>query len=207
MMITPQERRQEKTRQAILSTALQLIAEKGANKLSLREIARRIDYSPAGLYEYFGSKDEIIDAACGEANDRLRDYLQSVSQELPLREYLLELGLAYIKFARQHPEQFIFLFTNREIEPDAELQEYGENDVSEDDNFAILLRAVQKGVASGEIKLDGQTRPLDVAYSLWATVHGTAMLQVKYLSNFDFDFEHMDHVAIMMVIKGICSNK
>ena len=74
---TPRERRAERTRKAILDTAMQLIVEKGPDKLSLREVARRIDYSPAGLYEYFGSKDELVEAACSEADRRLGLYLNA----------------------------------------------------------------------------------------------------------------------------------
>jgi len=60
MMKNTRQERQADTRKAILQTALELIAEKGLDKLSLREIARRVGYSPAGLYEYFDSKEGIL---------------------------------------------------------------------------------------------------------------------------------------------------
>ena len=105
MKTKPRERRQERTRQAIINSALHLIREKGPNELSLREVARRIDYSPAGLYEYFDSKEDLVQAVCSEAEGRLRDALQSVDPTLETVEYLVELGLAYIRFARP-PKQF-----------------------------------------------------------------------------------------------------
>ena len=49
-----------RTQQAILDAARAIIHEQGPDKLSMRAIADRIDYSPAGLYEYYGSKEEII---------------------------------------------------------------------------------------------------------------------------------------------------
>ena len=63
--------RQANVKQAILKTALTLINEKGLDKLSLREIARRIEYSPAGLYEYFESKGDILIALAREGEARL----------------------------------------------------------------------------------------------------------------------------------------
>ena len=60
---TPRERRYARTRQEILDAAMELVQEKGPDKLSMRELARRVDYSPAGLYEYYENKDEIIVAS------------------------------------------------------------------------------------------------------------------------------------------------
>jgi AcrR family transcriptional regulator len=52
--LTPRQRRHLRTKDAILDAARQIIAEEGADNLSMRGIAERIDYSAAGLYEYFG---------------------------------------------------------------------------------------------------------------------------------------------------------
>ena len=59
---TARERRQERTRDEILSAALELVIEHGMDKLQMRQIADRVDYSIGGLYEYFSGKDEIIAA-------------------------------------------------------------------------------------------------------------------------------------------------
>ena len=64
-------RRQERTRRAILDSALAIVAESGPDALSMRAIADRIDYSAAGLYEYFGSKEEILNAVREEGMAQL----------------------------------------------------------------------------------------------------------------------------------------
>ena len=61
-MTAPRTKRHLRTKQAILDAARQIIAEEGPAALSMRALADRIDYSAAGLYEYFGSKEEIIAA-------------------------------------------------------------------------------------------------------------------------------------------------
>jgi AcrR family transcriptional regulator len=45
--LTPRQRRAMNTRQSILDAAREIISERGVYGLSLREVARRIDYSPA----------------------------------------------------------------------------------------------------------------------------------------------------------------
>ena len=112
--LTPRERRHQKTKRAILQAAQDIIAEKGADGLSLREIAQRIDYSPAGLYEYFNSKDDIIEAVCIAEFEQLSAYLNQVSTELSPIERIVQLGHAYLDFAKNSPEHFLFIFTTGE---------------------------------------------------------------------------------------------
>jgi len=48
------------TRQRIQSVALELFAEQGYDKTSLREIAERLDVTKAALYYHFKSKEDIV---------------------------------------------------------------------------------------------------------------------------------------------------
>ena len=45
----------------IINAALELLAEKGLNDLSLRDIAKKLDIKAPALYWYFKSKSELID--------------------------------------------------------------------------------------------------------------------------------------------------
>ncbi len=56
-----QEREREEMRILILETAGQLIAEGGIEKLSIRKIADKIEYSPGIIYHYFQGKEDIIE--------------------------------------------------------------------------------------------------------------------------------------------------
>jgi AcrR family transcriptional regulator len=52
--------RRGNTRQRIQDVALELFAEQGYEKTSLREIAERLDVTKAALYYHFKTKEEII---------------------------------------------------------------------------------------------------------------------------------------------------
>ncbi len=54
------QRRRGNTRQRIQDVALELFAEQGYEKTSLREIAERLDVTKAALYYHFKTKEEII---------------------------------------------------------------------------------------------------------------------------------------------------
>lgn len=202
MAAKPRQRRQERTRQEILQTALSIIMEKGADNLSLREIARRIDYSPAGLYEYFGSKEEIVDAVCNEANERLVNALQAVPPTQPIETYLFEICVAYLDFARQHTEHFLFLFRNAPAPPtDTPLEAYVEA-LTTNEAFGVLLRAVERGIQEGAVAPERGTA-FEVAYMCWAFMHGMAILQATRLANFPYDFETVDRRVLRNFIRDL----
>lgn len=195
---TPRERRHERTKEAILTAARQLIAERGADNLSLRAIARRIDYSPAGLYEYFDSKEEIVDTLCARGNAQLSRTLRRVPTDLPLEVYMVQLLEAYIDFARQNPELYSLMFTQLTIGVSEVPVEF-----HPDDSFTILIRAVQRGRDEGLFQVSDDYGVFEISYSLWALAHGMAMLQVNYMRNFDFDFESADREAVHAFLKGL----
>ncbi|MFB6819270.1 TetR/AcrR family transcriptional regulator [Streptomyces sp. NPDC056347] len=56
---TPQQRRGN-TRQRIQDVALELFAEQGYEKTSLREIAERLEVTKAALYYHFKTKEDIL---------------------------------------------------------------------------------------------------------------------------------------------------
>jgi len=52
--------RREKVRERILGHARELFAAEGVHGLSMRRLAEQSGYSPAALYKYFQSKDDIV---------------------------------------------------------------------------------------------------------------------------------------------------
>src|SRR3712207_5252969 len=92
------QQKHDDPREAILAAARALILEKGPEQLSLREVARRSAYSPAALYEYFDGKDALIQAVADESLAQLAASLRRIPTDLPARDRMVELGLAYVQF-------------------------------------------------------------------------------------------------------------
>ncbi|MCC6617061.1 MAG: TetR/AcrR family transcriptional regulator [Anaerolineae bacterium] len=201
---TPRERRQERTRQDILLAAIDIIAEEGAEQLSLREIARRIDYSPAALYRHFDSKEAIVDAVCNEATRRLGDSLTVVPETLPPVEYLVELGMAYLRFANDHPQHFRFIATWRVPMPEDITREQMEQAADNPaDPFSLLYRAIQRGIDVGLLRVKPNYATLEMALSMWALAHGMAVLQTQRLGKIPMDYARANRQAFQDFIKGM----
>ena len=63
--LSRRDRRRLSTRAEILAAARELLLEVGPEGLSLRQVARRADFSPAALYTYFPSRDSLIASLFG----------------------------------------------------------------------------------------------------------------------------------------------
>src|ERR1041384_6370662 len=61
-----QERDREAVRRGILDAARELFVCEGYRNVSIRKIAEKIEYSPAAIYGYFPSKDDIFYALAEE---------------------------------------------------------------------------------------------------------------------------------------------
>ena len=198
--LKPQERRQQRTRDLILKTALELVKEQGIDKWSLREIARRIDYSPSGLYEYFDSKDDILYTLWEQIGTRFRNYLESVSQDLPPKEYLLQLSLAYVRFARDYPDYFMIGFSLVRS-PVASFESL--NELDPEPTFMILVHGVQRAIAAGLLHTEEAYGAAEISYSIWSLVHGMSMLQITYLADFEMDYESIDRKSLTSLLEGL----
>ncbi|MEU9481334.1 TetR/AcrR family transcriptional regulator [Streptomyces sp. NPDC048191] len=72
---TKQQRRGN-TRQRIQDVALELFAEQGYEKTSLREIAERLDVTKAALYYHFKTKEEIIVSVFDDLTKPIQDLIE-----------------------------------------------------------------------------------------------------------------------------------
>lgn len=100
------DNRYETTRQKILDEAYRIVIHQGIDQLSMRSIATAVKSSPANLYEYFTSKDEIVYELHTKLLNDLAIYLQAVDAQLSPADYLEKLGVAYLEFAQQHSALF-----------------------------------------------------------------------------------------------------
>src|SRR5439155_23788113 len=113
-----QERDREAVRRAILDAARDLFVSEGYNNVSMRKIAERIEYSPASIYSYFPSKDDIFFELAEEGFRLLSDPARAVRADLaalaPLDRIRAMFWRLY-EFSRDHPQYFALMFVDRDV--------------------------------------------------------------------------------------------
>jgi len=147
-------------RRALLDEAVALAGEVGVDRLSLRELAARVGVTHPAAYHHFASKTELLGELAREGFALLDQRLAAVSARGARRRFI-ELGLAYVDFARDHPVHFRLMFRASVVRPvwDAAM-------------------AAQVGApfarVDAAVRAAGGTRDLtDLA---WASMHGLATL-------------------------------
>ena len=166
--LSRRDRRRHETREEILGVARELLLEVGPEALSLRQVARRADFSPAALYNYFSSRDEIIASLFGESFEKLNSYLERVPTDLPLKTRIVELGMAYLAFGRENPMDLrcVLVATSQEGLSSTEAMELGLT------ALRIINDTIREGTEQGLFAPDQPLGPAELAYGIWALVHG-----------------------------------
>lgn len=117
-----QERDRETVRRSILDAARDLFVSEGYGNVSIRKIAERVEYSPAALYSYFPSKDDIFFALAAEGFNRLNDSAPEsgtgrfgpAATATPL-DVLRDRVWRIYQFSYDHPEYFALMFLDRTV--------------------------------------------------------------------------------------------
>ena len=191
----PKTDRHERTRELVLAAARELVLEAGADALSLRKVAERARFSPASLYEYFDGKDEILRVLAERVVARLDASMAQVPSSLAPLLRLVRYGQAYVRFARENREDFLLLFVRLRSKRMATAQP-----VEGGSPYGRILDAAREGIALGVID---HRDPETVAYGLWGTAHGLAMLQLTHLEGFAIDFETVDAEVLRTHVEGL----
>lgn len=197
MIETPRERRRKRNKNAILDIAAELIQSHGIENISLREIAKHADYSPAGLYKYFDSKAAIIQAVQARENQKLIKLLQTVSSELSPTQRLIELSLLYIQNCLDNS---VYLVLINSLSSERKTKEQA---VPATSPYNLFLNAVDAWGQHEGINFQPDYGLEDITYTLWSLIHGMATLRVSQLKDFEADFQSVNRRSIELFLNGL----
>ena len=162
-------------REALIQSALALIAERGPAGFSFAEVARAAGVSPAAPYRHFRDRNALVAEIARQGFERFAAELDRAwSEGRPDPVTAIEnVGRAYLTFARRDPAFYAAMFeTGFPLEADPALLRASEQ------AFAVLRRAADLAVASHRDPAAPRPPALMVALHLWAMAHGIAALFV-----------------------------
>ena len=110
-----QQQARDLTKRAILDAALELFVADGYAQVSMRNIAAKVDYSPAAIYSYFESKDDIFHALAAEGFRLLgAAHTTDAPSEDPLDDIRMAPWRLY-EFSKRQPQYFALVFLDRRV--------------------------------------------------------------------------------------------
>ena len=188
-MSTEARRAREKQdlRRRIVLAARELFVTEGYDKVSMRKIAERIDYSPTTIYLYFRNKAELLDTVCEETQTRLLKRIEALFEDLanPV-EALRKCARAYARFGLDYPEDYKLMVIQR--------PQYQKGLVLAEGSvveklFGYLHALVEECVRQKQIRAE---EPEMTSQAIWAAVHGAVSLVISYP-----DFPWVDREALV----------
>lgn len=153
-------------RQALIGTAIEVIAERGVQGFSLAEASRRLGVAASAPYAHFADRDDLLAAVAVRAHEVFGTELLPLAGRFPEPAgQLAAMAEGYVRFAAAHRALFTVLY-------EAGLDKTGHPEIAAaerpvTDAFMAAVLALSPGGGAGAD---------DLAAALEATAHGYAML-------------------------------
>lgn len=183
----------------ILDAAEQLLRVSGADGISLRGVAERIEYSAAAIYGYFPTKDDLLAALAARGFCRLNEVLthpSTVSDSSPLAR-LREFFWRFYEFSKTHGPYYELMFLDPSYEPgcwDREALACLHEATAEADR--LIARCVETGALAPD-KPSGAVRRV-----LWAAIHGAAVIKLRRRLPADVEPDRLAAETLDAVLAG-----
>ncbi|MEV7240345.1 TetR/AcrR family transcriptional regulator [Streptomyces sp. NPDC003236] len=178
------QQRRGNTRQRIQDVALELFAEQGYEKTSLREIAERLDVTKAALYYHFKTKEEIIVSLFEDLTQPIEDLIEWGRSQPHTLETKQEIVRRYSQALAGAEPLFRFMQENQATVRELRIGE----------SFKDRMRGLRDIVIDPEAQLVDQVRCVSALFTLHA---GMFVMQ-----DLEGDFEKK-RAAVLEVAVGL----
>lgn len=194
--------RQDRERQAvtasILSAARDLFVAEGYQSVSIRKIAERIEYSPAAIYSYFASKDDIFLALAEEGFHRLDDRVRgAMTTDDPL-ENVRGCWWAFYQFSQDEPAYFELMFVDRSV---PRITQQWEGFEFLQGMLANAVDAIQTAIDAGVFPKT--LNPNVAMHMLWAALIGPAVIGIRHRLQSGEDYDALARDVLNATIAGL----
>ena len=170
----------------ITDTAFEMVRAEGLKEVTARKVAAKAECSTQPIFRVYKNMEELWAAVYLKAIDYFRGFYElcDKSSDVPF----VNLGMAYILFARQEKHLFEILFVSDE--------KYGDGSVKK--SMYEILNG-DKGNVGAEIanaKSKGCVDPSDLFMKMWIFIHGAACMSLTG------DYDLSDEETKLLLIKS-----
>ena len=151
-------------REACLQAARELLEESGDSDLSLRAVARRAGVSATAPYRHFADREALLYGVAAVGYRDLAGELAAAQPSPSTPADLADIGVAYVRFALDHPALFRVMFAEP-CDPTSPERVAATTAINE--YLHTIIRQALPTADTGAM-----------ATTLWALVHGMAFLHL-----------------------------
>lgn len=185
-------------RDRMCDLALEAFAKYGVEGITLRGLAAAAGCSRTTPYRYFKNKADILAALRQREFERMSEALEATLQSEPRGDRQLgALASTYLQFALAHPDAYRVMYEVDQQDshhyPDlqAQIQRSGAPITS------IVSAAVKSGFMHGD--------PVNIAYMLWAGLHGLISLHLSHMLGNERDISELAQVTMRSLTRAVAT--
>ena len=175
-------RRKEQSKDDIRKAAWELFSQFGVDKVSIADIARKADVSPATIYNNFGNKEGLVREFVAAAVNQLTDHAQEI---LTSKRSYREKMTAFFQFIsgmiangrRLDTESILFTGTV-DLLNDPDIKKIRTE--AQEKMIHLLLGLIREGKQQGHVNPDLTEEALSVYFSAFMEIFTSPKLQHQY---------------------------
>ncbi|TDB37806.1 MAG: TetR/AcrR family transcriptional regulator [Actinobacteria bacterium] len=177
----------------LLATAA-IIEEHGPDGVTMRGVARRIEYSATTIYLYFENKDDLLDQTVVRAFGWFAEAMTEAAGSGVGAERIRNRARGYVRWALEHKGMYQLMFQHDSIRPlDSETGSVQPRTLPDSEKL------IEDAIVSGE--LPATLDPALMARINWAGLHGVVSLALSgrlFGAPADVGMEHIETQAMKL---------
>lgn len=172
----------------LVDKAAELVEKKGAESVSMRDLAKKVGASTMAAYRHYKSKDELLLEVAARGFDRLTQLgNQAADHEKTAQKKLEAVLYAYYQFGQNHHNLFELMFGP--LKKKESLSSHFQNSARA--SYAQFSKYVHEFI--GVNKLKNQKFENQYSSAFWAYIHGMTVLASNgYLSAIESSPKEME---------------
>ncbi len=188
----------KKRREQMIKAAVTLFKQKGFHRTTTREIAKESGFSIGTLYEYIGSKEDILYLVCDSIYDEVRDNLvQRLNHDVEGIESLKSAIAALFKVIDDLQDEVLVMYQESKSLPKEALAYVLQK---ENGMVAMIEEIMKQCVARGDLDLSEDEVKLG-ANNILVQAHMWTFRRWVVQSNYTLD-EYID-LQTSLILKGL----
>ncbi|MEH7381475.1 TetR/AcrR family transcriptional regulator [Bacillus sp. JJ1533] len=188
--MSPRKQVQEElSREKIMDVAHELFVQKGYQHVSMRQIAKELNYSHGAIYYHFKNKADLFYAMVVQDFEMLNGVLHEIiNQDLSQDEKLKKILLGYIEFGLTHKSHYelMFLINDEEIKSCVQQEPL--------ESYGMFAHAISS--------LSNQRASIQDIWTLFLSIHGFVTHYCRSNQTYD-DVKNLAQSHVEYILKPI----
>ncbi len=194
---------QQNLKRLILDTTRSLLVTNGYASLSMRRIAREMNYSATSIYLHFKNKDALFHALIEEGMNVLLERQRKIAQQYAdnVLARLRALCEGYIAFGLEYPEYYEIMFM---LHPELTSRFPKESFRRARRNLALMKITLDEGMKTGMVDIDDSHASTNV---MWASLHGAVSILLAQRLDKRLEPESFIQNVLDNIVRSVTTNQ